>query len=107
MDMRKYVARYLILVLLAFVLIGLQPAVLAHAQAGYDLNWWTVDGGGVTSPTGVGYSLGGTVGQVDAATWRGSNGYALSGGFWMRREAAATYEIYLPIIVRQFSATGR
>ena len=104
MDMRKYVARYLILVLLAFVLIGLQPAVLAHAQAGYDLNWWTVDGGGVTSPTGVGYSLGGTVGQADAATWQGGNGYLLSGGFWGGdpSDAPDNYEIYLPLVMRDF-----
>jgi len=107
MILKKHKTRYLILMLLTFVLIGAQWTVPALAQSGYDLDWWTVDGGGVSAPSGTGYTLGGTVGQPDAATWQGTDGYILSGGFWMRREAAATYAIYLPIIVRQFSATGR
>jgi len=89
-----------------FILIGAQWAVPALAQSGYDLDWWTVDGGGVSAPPGTGYTLGGTVGQPDAATWQGDNGYTLSGGFWTG-SAAATYEIYLPVVLRQFTATGR
>lgn len=45
-------------------------ASVALAQGGYDLSWWTVDGRGYTFSTGGGYSLGGTVGQADAAGQR-------------------------------------
>ena len=69
-----------------------------YAQAGdYDLSWWTVDGGGTASNGGSGYSLGGTVGQPDAAVWSGSD-YTLAGGFW--GGAVVEYHIYLPLVLR-------
>jgi hypothetical protein len=54
--------------------------VLAQGP-GYDLSWWTVDGGGSTFSTGGGYALGGTIGQADAGELSAS-GYRLVGGFW-------------------------
>ena len=87
----------------------------ALAQSGYDLSWWTVDGGGQTFPglaatakeavlrrtdsTGPGYSLGGTVGQPDAGVMSGP-GYMLDGGFWPGGVVA--YRVYLPLIVRNY-----
>jgi len=50
------------------------------ALAQYDLNWYTIDGGGGRS-TGGQYTLTGTIGQPDAAYSRGGN-YELLGGFW-------------------------
>ena len=92
-------------VLAALVVLALAAgtiAVYAQAGGGYDLTWNTVDGGGATFATGGGYSLGGTAGQPDAATW--SNGsYTLSGGFWHAGAAGATLGgagVYLPIIVK-------
>ncbi len=69
---------------------------VAWAQGtGYELAWWTVDGGGGTSANGA-YALSGTLGQPDAGTLSGG-GYTLGGGFW---QAGAQYSLYLPIVVR-------
>jgi len=79
---------------------------LAAAQtgAGYDLSWWTVDGGGATWSTGSGYRLGGTAGQPDAGLLAGG-GYTLGGGFWRggaAMEAGQDDFVYLPVVVRNF-----
>jgi len=39
--------------------VSMLVAGVALAQEGYDLSWWTADGGGQTFSTGGGYSLGG------------------------------------------------
>ena len=73
---------------------------LALAQTGYDLSWWTVDGGGATLSTGEGYRLSGTAGQPDAGVLSGGQ-YTLGGGFWRGGAVAqADYGIYLPLISR-------
>src|SRR5438876_17746 len=54
-------------------------ALSAHAQT-YNIDWFTVDGGGGTSAGGI-YSLSGTIGQPDAGQMSGGN-FALDGGFW-------------------------
>lgn len=51
----------------------------ARAQ-NYSISWYKIAGGGGTSTNG-GYSLSGTIGQVDAGTMSGG-GYTLNGGFW-------------------------
>ncbi len=73
----------------------LLPA-LALAQSGYDLSWWTVDGGGGTSSSGS-YVLMGTAGQADAGALAGGD-YALAGGFWSG--AVTRYDIFLPLVLR-------
>jgi hypothetical protein len=91
--------RILLIVLLSAVLLTL--AGVAVAQRGYDLSWWTVDGGGATFSTGGGYTLGGTAGQADAGVLTGS-GYTLGGGFWRGGTIAGrVYDIYLPIVLRR------
>lgn len=91
--MRLQILLWLLLVMAVFLL-GTAPPVLADGP-GYTLDWWTVDGGGVTNAgQGSGYSLGGTSGQPDAAVWTDGH-YTLSGGFWAG--AAASYHIYLPL----------
>jgi hypothetical protein len=81
----------------------LATVALASAQSdgGYDLAWWTVDSGGATFSHGGGYTLGGTAGQPDPGLLTGS-GYALGGGFWGGGAAATQYEIYLPLVLRNF-----
>lgn len=74
---------------------------LAAGEAGYDLSWWTIDSGGGTS-SGAGYSLSGTIGQLDAGLLMTGPGYQLSGGFWggaMTNEPSQ-YAIFLPITIR-------
>jgi hypothetical protein len=69
----------------------------AAPQSGYDLSWYTVDGGGATFSTGGSYSLGGTIGQANAGILRGGS-YTLNGGFWSG--SSINYNIYLPLIMR-------
>jgi len=69
------------------------------AQDGYDLSWWTADGGGQTFSAGGNYSLGGTIGQPDAGLLTGS-GYTLAGGFWSG--AGQPYRVYLPLVMRNY-----
>ncbi len=101
MTRRGYMA-----VLASLVVLALAAGVAVYAQSGggYDLTWNTVDGGGVTFASGGGYTLGGTAGQPDAATWSGG-GYTLSGGFWHAGVGGGTppggeTTVYLPLIVK-------
>ena len=48
--------------------------------ADYEINWYTIDGGGGTSSGGQ-YLVRGTIGQHDAAYSQGRQ-YELLGGFW-------------------------
>lgn len=99
-----FVAPLLLLLLLAGL--GARQALSAPPggveQAGYDLSWWTVDGGGLNPVPGSGYRLGGTAGQPDAGLWQGG-GYTLGGGFWGGGAVAhGPYEIYLPLVLRGY-----
>jgi hypothetical protein len=81
------------------------PLAVAQSGGGYDLSWWTVDGGGGaqggSGPAGA-YSLAGTMAQPDAGRLAGG-GYTLSGGFWVGSGGAAPeYGIYLPLVVRGY-----
>lgn len=55
-------------------------AVTLTASAQYQIDWYTIAGGGGVSTGGV-YSVSGTIGQSDAGTMSGGN-YTLQGGFW-------------------------
>jgi hypothetical protein len=81
--MRRSTKTNLILLLLPLVCLLIGSAVLAQGGDGYDLSWWTVDGGGGRAGAGSPgpYTLDATVGQPDARIWQGS-GYTLVGGFW-------------------------
>jgi hypothetical protein len=96
MTMRKRL-RYLLWPVLALLL--LTSAVVARTGDGYDLTWWTVDGGGYTFSTGGGYTLGGTVGQPDAGALT-SGDYTLGGGFWGGGAVARRFQVYLPLTLR-------
>jgi hypothetical protein len=73
-------------------------AVLAAADQGYDLPWWTVDGGGGHSQ-GPGYVLDGSIGQPDAKPVLNGGNYRLMSGFW-GGAAAVQYTVYLPLVVK-------
>jgi len=69
--------------LVACVVASTGAPVLAQAGVGFDLTWNTVDGGGIMWSVGGTYSLGGTIGQPDAALLPMTGGsFSLSGGFW-------------------------
>ena len=75
---------------------------LALAQGGgFDLTWFTVDGGGASGLGGGGFTLSGTAGQPEAGATSGG-GYALVGGFWAglaARPEPRAY-LYLPLVLR-------
>ena len=90
-------------IILTLTLTMLLWASLAFAQGGYDLSWWTVDGGGGQS-SGGGYTLLGTGGQADAGVLMSGGDYTLAGGFWGVGGLAGSPEgnpIYLPIVFKQ------
>ncbi len=47
----------------------------------FDVDWFTIDGGGVMRSTGGDFELSGTIGQPDAGVLEGG-GFVLTGGFW-------------------------
>jgi hypothetical protein len=68
----------------------------AAPQVGYDLSWYTIDGGGAIS-TGGSYALGGSIGQPAVGVLSGGT-YTLSGGFWSG--TGSNYRIYLPMVLK-------
>ena len=52
----------------------------ATAQS-YSIDWFTIDGGGGTSTSGV-YSVSGTLSQHDAGGTMSGGDFSLTGGFW-------------------------
>jgi hypothetical protein len=105
--MRTKIRALLCLVLLGLIVLAAsraQPApVLAQPGSGYQIGWWTVDGGGEVlagSVAGRTYTLAGTIGQPDAGRL-GDGGYWLVGGFWAGGGVPQTgYRIFLPIVLR-------
>ena len=73
--------------------------ILNAAPTQYELDWWSVDGGGGTLSDGT-YSLSGTVGQPDVGPALEGGTYRLVGGFWYGKGAEQWYELYLPSVLR-------
>jgi len=69
-----------VVVLITLTILLLVSVALAQTGNGFDLTWFTVDGGGSTSSGGP-YVLSGTIGQSDAGGLSGGS-YMLVGGFW-------------------------
>ena len=73
--------------LLAIALtLAVAGAALAQTGNGYDLTWWTVDGGG-GEVQGGGYTLTGTAGQPEPGPVLAGGDYALYSGFWSAASA--------------------
>jgi hypothetical protein len=88
----------LALVLSAF----LTNVTWAQQGDGYELSWWTLDGGGGTA-SGGGFSLNGTAGQSEAGAILSGGDYTLVSGFWSSagvNAGVAEYKIYLPLVLR-------
>jgi hypothetical protein len=62
------------------VLFGLCLSGGAALAQTYNIDWYSMDGGGGTSTGGV-YSISGTIGQADAGRMSGGN-FTIEGGFW-------------------------
>ncbi len=90
MNRNTYVALALFLVLSVG---GLRVADSTFAPS---IARWVVAAGGATS-TGSGYSLTGTLGQVEAGSALTGTGYQLTSGFWY---IAGHRKVYLPVVLR-------
>ena len=87
------------MLIITLILLGLLLlAAFDQVSNGYDLSWWTVDGGGGDS-VGTGYSISGSIGQADASQQLTGGDYSLRGGFWVGT-GGAQYDIYLPLVLR-------
>jgi hypothetical protein len=102
MNVRKLAAIGCALLVLTVVLaLGrealAEPAVAASAamDGGYDLSWWSVDGGGHIFSADGEYGLSGTIGQPDAGLGRTTGGYRLRGGLWSF--GPSRYDVYLAL----------
>ena len=73
--------RTTLLAMLFTGLLLLGMTALALASGGYELTWWSIDGGGGMSAGGS-YSLAGAIGQAEAGRLSGGT-YELTGGFWV------------------------
>ena len=98
--MKRFILLFAI-VLGLLVTIGTASAQRVNDPAlpldGYDLSWFSIDGGGATFSEGGAYSLGGSIGQADAGAMSGGT-YALTGGFWAG--VPANYSAFAPLILR-------
>jgi hypothetical protein len=64
----------------AFLICLLFCASSVRVLGQFSINWFSIDGGGGTSTSGV-YSVTGTIGQPDAGRMSGGS-FTLEGGFW-------------------------
>jgi hypothetical protein len=94
-----------LLLVVAMSLVHLDAATMQAGSSargiegtGYELTWWTVDGGGTVFNEGGDYALGGSIGQWDAGVL--AHGiYVITGGFW-QRSAVTGHFLYLPLAVK-------
>jgi hypothetical protein len=82
--------------LIAIAAVALLLTAMVASSGPFALSWWTVDSGGGAS-TGGGFSLVGTIGQVETGNSSGG-GFSLTGGFWPAVEAR--WEAFAPVIWR-------
>lgn len=91
----KFIRKAILIGAFALVLI----AVPVLAQTGYDLSWYSIDGGGAYSKSEE-FMLTGSAGQPDAGLLTGG-GYTLAGGLWGGGAVPVSeMSMYLPMIVR-------
>src|SRR5882672_7661805 len=85
-----------------FARIAAAAAFIGTAHAQFAIDWYTIDGGGRTSSSGI-YTLSGTIGQPDAGTLSGGS-YTLEGGFWPGLVVPSTGEA--PTLFIQYSGVN-
>ena len=70
-------------------LVALGVTTAASASGGFEIPWWTLDGGGGTVSGGA-FQVSGTVGQPDAGARMTGGAFTVTGGFWAGVTAGAT-----------------
>ena len=89
--------KYLILALCALLLLAF---VSVRFLNGYDLPWWTPEGGGGGGcyQSASGYGLCGAIGQADAGGGTGSI-YQVHSGFWVGPRLTR-FRVMMPLVVK-------
>jgi hypothetical protein len=97
---RRIILGLLVIATFAFlalnVRVGYAEPSSAPRTTGYEISWYTIDGGGAMNLSGGSYTLSGTIGQPDAGSQSGGS-YTLNGGFWVELFG---YRLNLPLILR-------
>lgn len=90
--------KYLFILLITSLFLALSLGVVyGQSGGGYDLSWWSIDGGG-GGPIGTGgYALDSVIGQPDASAPLAAGAYELTGGF-LSAGATESYTVYTPLI---------
>lgn len=89
-----------VFILISGTLVLLIVGVAYAAANGFNLNWWTVDGGGGTS-WGGDFTISGTIGQPDASPLMSSEDYTVVGGFWGGvTMPPSNNPVFLPLVMR-------
>jgi hypothetical protein len=70
------------------------------AVGDYQVNWWSVDGGGGTSQGGD-YAVSGTIGQPDTSPLMSGDDFTIVGGFWGgAMTPPGPNLVYLPLVIQ-------
>lgn len=64
------------------VAMGFVQTASAQPAPQFDLDWFSIDGGGAMFSESRNFQLGGTIGQHDAVQLAAGGGFELVGGFW-------------------------
>ena len=93
--------------LVAALCLLLGGSIVASAQIdnGYQLSWWTVDGGGKTGISGGAYTLLSTAGQPDARGAIVGGDYTLFSGFWPGQPRQIS-RLNLPLVFKGRTSTS-
>ncbi len=86
-----------VIIWLLLMLLLLPSMASAQTGGGYELSWFTIDGGGRESQANP-YTLVGTVGQTEPGLLSGGI-FTLSGGFWWDG-ATMLSKVFLPLLLR-------
>jgi hypothetical protein len=87
------------MLLTVLALLSLAGAVWAQNSPNYDLSWHVIAGGG-RNMASASYALRGTLGQLAVGKAESAD-HALETGYWSSvLAAAAPYEVFLPLVVR-------
>ena len=82
------------------VLLLLAAVVVSAVDLGYEVKWWSINGGAQIS-SGDGFSLTGIAGQPEAGPGMTGDDFTVSGGYWsgdLEPVQPADGAIFLPVI---------
>jgi len=103
--MKKHLQAVMGLAALLILVLALAAGTALAGANGFDISWFTVDGGGGQSHGGP-YTLSGTAGQHDAGYVLSGGDYTLAGGFWgAGAETLFQRPLYLPLTLTAHDAT--